>query len=80
MHEPSPGEVHAALLLALAPERDGDVANAHRLGDARAPRRLELLPHDGLAAAGLARDHDALDAAARQVETACGAQLGQVHA
>jgi hypothetical protein len=34
-------QVHAVLLLALAPERDADVADAHRLGDLRAPAVLE---------------------------------------
>ena len=55
-------EVHAGLVLALAPERRADVADAHRLGDLRAPALLELLAEGRLAAAGLARDEDALHA------------------
>ena len=34
--------MHAGLLLAFAPERDRDVADPHRLGDAGAPGGLEL--------------------------------------
>ena len=41
MHEAAPGEVHPRLRLALAPERDRDVADPHRLGDLRPPGRLE---------------------------------------
>ena len=37
VHEPARAEVHAVLLLALAPERDADVADAHRLGDHSRP-------------------------------------------
>ena len=39
--EAARAEVHAVLLLALAPERRADVADAHRLGHARAPALLE---------------------------------------
>ena len=51
--------------LALAQERRADVADAHRLGDFRAPALLELRAERRLAAAGLAGDEDALDARAR---------------
>src|SRR5262249_57302779 len=53
-------EVHAVLLLALAPQRDADVADAHRLGHARSPARLELRAECGLAAARLACDEHTL--------------------
>ena len=68
--EAARAQVHAVLLLALAPERDADVADAHRLGHARAPALLELRAERRLAAAGLARDEHALDARAAQVEAA----------
>ena len=46
-----------------SPQSDGaDVADAHRLGDPRAPARLELRPEGRLAAARLACDEHALDA------------------
>ena len=61
--------------LALAPQRDADVADAHRLGHARAPALLERRAERGLAAAGLARDEHALDARAAQVEAALGRPL-----
>ena len=41
--------------LALAPERDADVPDPHRLGDPRAPARLEPGAERRLASAGLAR-------------------------
>ena len=66
--EAARAEVHAVLLLALAPERDADVADAHRLGDLRAPALLELRAERRLAAAGLAGDEHALDARPAQVE------------
>jgi hypothetical protein len=44
-------EVHSVLLLALSPERDPDVADAHRLGDPCAPALLELRSEGRLAAA-----------------------------
>ena len=53
------------LLLALAPERDADVADSHRLGHPRAPAALELGAEGGLAAAGLAGDQHPLDARRR---------------
>ena len=40
--EAARAEVHAVLLLALAPERHADVADPHRLGHLRAPALLEL--------------------------------------
>ena len=46
--EPASAQVHAVLLLALAPERDADVADAHRLGDLRPIR-----PRAGRAKRGL---------------------------
>ena len=58
--EPARAEVHAVLLLALAPQRHADVADAHRLGHPRAPARLQLGAEGGLAAAGLARDEHPL--------------------
>ena len=73
--EAARAEVHAVLLLALAPERDADVADAHRLGHLRAPAVLELRAKGRLAAAGLARDEDALDTRAAQVD---GVPLGEV--
>ena len=66
--EAARAEVHPVLLLALAPERHADVADPHRLGHARAPALLELRAERRLAAARLARDEDALDARAREVE------------
>jgi hypothetical protein len=60
--EPAGAEVHAVALLALAPERDADVADPHRLGHAGAPALLERVAERRLAAARLARDEHALDA------------------
>ena len=65
--EAAGAEVHAVLVLALAPQRDADVADAHGLGDLRAPALLEGGAEGGLAAAGLAGDEDALDAGAREI-------------
>src|ERR671937_309088 len=65
--EAARAEVHAVLLLALAPERDADVADPHRLGDLRAPAVLELRAERRLAAARLAGDEDALHAAVAEV-------------
>ena len=59
--EAARAQVHAVLLLALAPERDADVADAHRLGDLGAPPVLELraerraLPHPARPRRGRAR-------------------------
>jgi hypothetical protein len=55
-------EVHSVLSLALAPERDADVADPHRLGDPRAPALFEARPVRRLAAAGLAGHEHPLDA------------------
>ena len=76
--EAARAEVHPVLLLALAPERDADVADAHRLGDPRAPALLELRAERRLAAARLARDEHALDARAAQVEVPLGGPLDEV--
>ena len=76
--EAAGAEVHAVLLLALAPERDADVADPHRLGHARAPAVLELGAEGGLAAAGLAGDEHPLDAGAGEVDAALGRPLDQV--
>src|SRR6187551_3764889 len=51
--EPARAEVHAVLLLALAPEGRADVADAHRFRDRRAPALFELGPEGRLAASGL---------------------------
>ena len=68
--EPVGAEVHAVLLLALAPQRDADVADAHRLGHLRAPAGLEGGAEGRLAAAGLAGDQHALDAGGGEVDAA----------
>ena len=60
--EAARAQVHSVALLALAPERDADVADAHRLGDLRAPARLEPRTKGRLAAAGLPGDEQTLDA------------------
>ena len=78
MHQAPAGEVHAALRRALAPERDGDVADAHRLGEARAPGGLEPGAQVGLAAARLAGDEQAADARGGEVEALAGGALGEV--
>ena len=78
MDEAARAEVHAVLLLALAPERDADVADAHRLGHLRAPALLEPRAEDRLAAARLARDEDALDGRRGEVDPAVGGPLDQV--
>ena len=73
MDEAARAEMHPVLLLALAPERDADVADPHRLGHLRAPALLEPRAERGLAAAGLAGDEDTLDARVAEVVV-----LGQV--
>ena len=78
VHEAACAEVHAVLLLALAPQRGADVADAHRLGDARAPALLELRAEGRLAAARLARHEDAPHARRAQVEAALGGPLDEV--
>src|SRR5262245_58935285 len=60
VHEAARAEMHSVLLLALAPERRADVADAHRLCDARAPAILQLRAEGRLAAARLAGDEHAL--------------------
>src|SRR5262249_3113247 len=76
--EAAGAEVHPVLLLALAPERDADVADAHRLGHPRAPAFLESRPERRLAAAGLAGYQHPLDARARQVEASLCCPLDDV--
>ena len=76
--EAASAEMHAVLLLALAPQRDADVADAHRLGDPRAPAVLELRPERRLAAARLARDQHAPDAGAAQVVPRSRPSIGGV--
>ena len=78
MDEAARAEMHPVLLLALAPEGDADVADAHRLRDLRAPALLELRAEGGLAAAGLARDEHALDARRAQVESAVRGRVDEV--
>ena len=68
VHEAARPQVHPVLLLALAPERDADVADPHRLGDARAPALFELCAKRRLAAAGLTGHEDALDARPAQID------------
>src|SRR5207249_391413 len=60
--EAARAEVHPLLLLALAPERRADVADAHRLRHPRTPALLELGAERSLTAARLARDEDPADA------------------
>ena len=54
MDEAVRAQVHAVLLLALAPQRHVDIADPHRLGHARAPAVLQRGAERRLAAAGLA--------------------------
>ena len=67
--EAARAQVHSVLLLALPPERHADVADAHRLGDPRAPAVFELRPEGRLAAAGLTRHEDALDARPPEIDS-----------
>ena len=69
--EAARAEVHSVLLLALAPERHADVADAHRLGHLRAPALFQLRAKGRLAAAGLAGHEDALDARSGEIEVLC---------
>ena len=78
VNEPARAEVHAVSLLALAPERDADVTDPHRLGDRGAPAALELGAEGGLAAPGLAGDEDAFDARSAKVEAPLGRPLDEV--
>ena len=73
--EAARAEVHPVLRLALAPERDADVADPHRLGDARAPALLEPRAERRLAAAGLARDEHAPHGGGGEVDAALGRPL-----
>src|ERR671937_2079959 len=68
--EAARAEVHAVLLLALAPERDADVADPHRLGDLRAPAVLDRGAERRFAAARLSRDQHAPDARATKIAAA----------
>ncbi len=78
MDEPSRAEVHSVLLLALPPERDADVADAHRLRDLRTPSLLELRAKRRLAATGLARDEYALDARSTEIEATIRRHLDEM--
>ncbi len=70
--------MHSRLGLAFAPERNRDVADAHRLGDAGAPSRLELGAHGRFAAARLPRHHQPPHAGAGQVHAALARPFRQV--
>ena len=70
MDEAAAAEMHAPLGLAFPPHRNRNVADAHRLGDARAPAPLQFGAHRRLAAAWLARDHHPPHARTRQVDAA----------
>ena len=78
MDEPARAEVHAVLLLAFAPQRRADVADAHRLRHAGAPALFEHCAESRLAAARLARDQHARDARPAQVEAPLGRPLDEV--
>ena len=66
--EPASAQVHAVLLFALPPERSADVADAHHLGDPRAPTLFELRTEGRLAAAGLTCHEHALDARTPEID------------
>ena len=68
--EAARAQVHPVLLFALAPQRHADVADAHRLGDLRAPAVLELCAEGGLAASGLAGHEHSRDARLSELDTA----------
>ena len=70
--------MHPVLLLALAPERDPDVADSHRLGDASSPARLEPRPEGRLAPSRLTGDEHPLDAALPEIDAALGRRLEQM--
>ena len=78
MDEAPRSQVHAVLLLALAPERDADVADAHRFRDPGPPAVLELCAKRRLAAAGLARDEHAGDARAVEIDVSLGRPLDEM--
>src|SRR5438552_9814915 len=63
-------QVHAVLRFALTPKRHADIADAHRLGDPRAPALLELRAKGWFATAGLACHEYPLDARACEIELA----------
>jgi hypothetical protein len=62
-------QVHAILLLALAPEGHADVADAHRLRDLRVPTLLEPGPERRFPTSGLARHENTLDARVAEIES-----------
>ncbi len=76
--DPARAEVHPAALLALAPQRDADVADPHRLGHLRPPAPLEHRAERRLAAARLAGHQHPLDGRAAQVDPPLGRRLDQV--
>src|SRR5262249_34424786 len=76
--ETAGAEMHAVLLLALAPERDADVADAHRLHPSCAPATLEQLTKCGLPPARLAGHEHTLHAGRGEVEAAGLGRLDQV--
>ena len=78
MDEAAPAEMHAMLFFALAPERDGDVADAHRLGDPAPHASSQLRPHRRLAAARFAGDQQALDGRGGDVDAALCGPFGEV--
>jgi hypothetical protein len=80
VHEAARAEVHPVLLLTLAPERDADVADPHRLGHLRAPAVLELRAERRFAAARLPGDEDALDARGAQIEVMLRRPVDQMRA
>jgi hypothetical protein len=62
VHETSRTEVHTVLFLALAPQRDTDISDPHRLRYARSPAALERRAEGGLPAAWLTGDEYPLNA------------------
>ena len=71
-------EVHAGLLLALAPQRGRDVGDAHRLAHRGAERLLDRVPGRVLAAARLAGDREDAHAELARLEVALAAPVGEV--
>ena len=76
--KPAPREVHARLVLAFAPEGDGDVADPHGFRHAGAPGGLQAGAEGGLPSPGFARDEDALHGGGREVDPARGRPFGEV--
>src|SRR6266508_889547 len=76
--EASCPEVHSVLLFASPPEGHADVADHHRLGAPRAPALFELRTERRLAAAGLTRYEDALDARPSEVDPPFGRPFHEV--